>query len=86
MAQQNQAWTELRALTEERDGLKEVKKRLSTDLEQIRSAKEQLSKKAAEVSEMLRSQEGRPTPLLNCSDARRNRITAGNACSGADGA
>ena len=49
--------TELKALTEERDGLREAQKRLSTDLEQIRSAKESLSKQAAKVSEMPRSQE-----------------------------
>ena len=60
-SQQNQARTELKALTEERDGLKEVQKRLSTELEQIRSAKEQLSKKAAEVSKISGHRRGRPS-------------------------
>ena len=78
-SQQNQARTELNALTEERDGLREAQKRLSADLEQIRSAKEELSKKAAEVSEMLRSQESQ-TQFLE--QARADLLTQFRSLSG----
>ena len=78
-SQQNQARTELNALTEERDGLRETQKRLSADLEQIRSAKEELSKKAAEVSEMLRSQESQ-TQFLE--QARVDLLTQFRSLSG----
>lgn len=78
-SQQNQARIELKALTEERDGLREAQKRLSTDLEQIRSAKESLSKRAAEVTEMLRSQESQ-TKFLE--QARADLLTQFRSLSG----
>ena len=78
-SQQNQARTELNALTEERDGLREAQKGLSTDLEQIRSAKEALSKRTAEISEMLRSQESQ-TQFLE--QARTDLLTQFRSLSG----
>ena len=78
-SQQNQARTELSALTEERGGLREAQKRLSAELEQIRTAKEALSKKTAEVSEMLRSQESQ-TQFLE--QARADLLTQFRSLSG----
>ena len=54
--------TQLDAVTQERDGLKTSQASTTAALEQVRSEKEALSKKAAEIAEKLRSQETDPIP------------------------
>ena len=49
--------TQLEATIQERDGLKTSQASTTAALEQVRSEKEALSKKAAEIAEKLRSQE-----------------------------